>query len=126
MCLSFSTCHKMIVDQQSRDLALKAKQESDARLEARVNAAVKAHGLDDDDLSELRSGGCFSGLAACLPFGSRRPRAQRVAGEETGVQLQRGQSSTWTRASSASAANRYRRQTSCSTRRSLSKPTSNR
>ena len=93
MCLSFSTCHKMIVDQQSRDLALKAKQESDARLEARVNAAVRAHGLDDDDLSELRSGGCFSGLAACLPFGSRRPRAQRVAGEETGVQLQRGQSS---------------------------------
>ena len=125
MCLSFSTCHKMIVDQQSRDLALKAKQESDARLEARVNAAVKAHGLDDDDLSELRSGGCFSGLAACLPFGSRRPRRSASPVKKPACNCNAA-SQAWTRASSASAANRYRRQTSCSTRLNLSKPTSNR
>ena len=94
MCVFF-TCGivKMIVDQHSRDKALKAKQESDARLEARVDAAVKAHGLDDDDLTELRASGCFPRFGACLPFGLRRPRAQRIYGEESGVQLQRGQSS---------------------------------
>ncbi len=71
-----------VIDERSRSEALRARQQQEAKLEARIERAMANHKLNDDECPDAPVG-CFPRLASCvLPWRSRAASMQRLAREE--------------------------------------------
>lgn len=71
-----------VIDERSRSEALRARQQQEAKLEARIERAMANHKLNDDECPDAPVG-CFPRLASCvLPWRSRAASMQRLAKEE--------------------------------------------